>query len=425
MDRLKKSNELAAHFFRHEYAKMVAVIAKYFGLGQLNLAEDIVQDTLLEAITSWDYRGIPENPTAWLYTVAKNKALNAANRKKYRDQYEIEAQHRQTGHSLDASVDEIFTDARIADDQLRMMFACCHSSLSQESQVALILKTLCGLSITEIAKAYITNEETMNKRLVRARKTLRQNNVRFAIPEPAEITARIDAVLKTIYLLFNEGYSATKGRRVIRYDLCMDAVRLVELLVGNKLFQGRATIHALLALMLLNASRFNARENEAGDIIEMAKQDRTEWDQKLINKGLAHLDRIEDSGEVSVYHFMAGISAYHCTAPDYAQTDWRGILALYDGLISHDSSPVVQLNRAIAISYVHGHARAIEVVEGLVSTALKDYYLLHSTLAELYRKAGRYAEAQASLVKAIDMGPTDSELRLLNFKLEHCNSLLK
>ncbi len=423
---MTQSKELAEHFFRHEYSKMVAVMTRYFGISQVDLAEDVVQDTLLEAIKFWEYKGIPDNPKAWLYTVAKNKALNAIKRKKLQNRYENEIEHAHAGQNLEASIDQLFSEQRIADDQLRMIFACCHPVISQESQIALILKTLCGLSISEIAKAYLTTNETINKRLVRARKILRQNHIQFEIPDKKELEDRLNTVLKTIYLLFNEGYSATNGSRLIRYELCMEAIRLVELIISNSSFKSNTPVHALLALMLLDAARFEARQDGEGNIIEMSKQDRSKWSQALINKGLYHLDKITESRQISIYHVLATISAYHCSSPNYESTDWSAILSLYDTLLIFDHSPIVLLNRAIAVAKIHGSEQAIaELVELESTDALKNYYLLHSTLAELYIEQKQYEKAANSLEKAIQLTRNDAEIRLLTSKLEHCNKELK
>jgi len=423
---MTQSKELAEHFFRHEYSRMVAVITRYFGIGQVDLAEDIVQDTLLEAIKFWDYKGIPDNPKAWLYTIAKNKALNAIKRKKFQNRCENETQYAHVEQNLDASIDELFAEQRIADDQLRMIFACCHPSISQEAQIALILKTLCGLSITEIAKAYVTTNETINKRLVRARKTLRQNHIQFEIPNKKEVEDRLNTVLKTIYLLFNEGYSATQGSKLIRYELCVEAIRLAELIISSRSFKSNTLVHALLALMLLDASRFEARQDEEGNIVEMSKQDRSKWNQALINRGLLHLDKIKESRQISIYHVLATISAYHCSSPNYESTNWSAILSLYDTLIIFDHSPIVLLNRAIAVAKIHGSAQAIaELVELEFTGALKNYYLLHATLAELYIEQKQYEKAASSLKKAVQLTRNDSEIRLLTSKLERCKQELK
>jgi RNA polymerase sigma-70 factor (ECF subfamily) len=426
VDVMTQSKELAEHFFRHEYSRMVAVITRYFGIGQVGLAEDVVQDTLLEAIKFWDYKGIPDNPKAWLYTVAKNKALNAIKRKKFQNRYENETRYADVEQYLDASIDELFAEQRIADDQLRMIFACCHPAIAPEAQIALILKTLCGLSISEIAKAYLTTNETINKRLVRARKTLRQNDIQFEIPSEKELEDRLNTVLKTIYLLFNEGYSATNGSKLIRYELCMDAIRLAELIISHSSFKSNTLVHALLALMLLDASRFEARQDEEGNIIEMAKQDRSKWSQALINKGLYHLGKIQESRQISIYHVLATISAYHCSSPNYESTNWGAILSLYDTLIIFDHSPIVLLNRAIAVAKIHGSGQAIAELVELESTgALENYYLLHSTLAELYIEQKQYEKAANSLEKAVQLTRNDAEIRLLTSKLERCKKELK
>ena len=413
-------NILAEHFFRHEYAKMVAVITRYFGLEQLNLAEDIVQDTLLEAITSWDFKGIPENPTAWLYTVAKNKALNALSRTKYQQKYESEFRHLRSSESLESSVEEVFAEEKVADDQLRMMFACCHPSISPDAQITLMLKTLCGLSIHELANAYLTAEDTINKRLVRARKTLRQKQISLDFPAAGEMTTRLETVIKSIYLLFNEGYNASNGKDHIRFDLCMEAIRLAKLISENRLFRENTTIHALLALMLLNAARFNARIDNQGMIIEMEKQDRRHWHQPLIAEGLSHLEKIKKDEAISDFHFMAAISAIHCTTSHYQQTDWKQILSLYDGLLMLNPSPIVKLNRTVAYANVHGYPKAILQAEALLPTELKEYHHLHSTLAEFYLKARRYNKACSSLVTAIQLNPNEAELKLLKARLTDC-----
>lgn len=423
---MTQSKELAEHFFRHEYAKMVAVMTRYFGTGQVDRAEDIVQDTLLEAINFWEYKGIPDNPQAWLYTVAKNKALNAIKRKKLHNRHENEIKNGHGEPHLEISIDELFSEQRIADDQLRMIFACCHPAIAQESQIALVLKTLCGLSISEIAKAYLTNNETINKRLVRARKILRHNHVQFEIPSQTELENRLNTVLKTIYLLFNEGYSATNGSRLIRYELCTEAIRLAELIISHSSFKSNTPVHALLALMLLDAARFEARQDGAGNIIEMSKQDRSKWSPGLINQGLYHLGKIQESRQISIYHVLATISAYHCTSPSYASTDWRAILSLYDTLLLFDHSPIVLLNRAIAVSRIHGSGQAIaELVELEATGALRNYYLLHSTLAELYFEQKQYEKAADRLEQAIQLTRNDAEIRLLSSRLENCKQELK
>jgi RNA polymerase sigma factor (sigma-70 family) len=253
-------DQLIDRLFRNEYGKLVAVLTRLFGTENLDLAEDVVQDSLVEAMKDWPYKGVPDNPTAWLYKVAKNKALNILNREKYKRKYSSDvAHHLQSSWTAVPALDYLFSDHEIKDDQLRMIFTCCHPSLSKDSQIALTLKTLCGFSMAEIAHAFFTTEDTVNKRLVRARQKIREASLPFEVPAREEIQKRVDAVLETIYLVFNEGYSASTGDLIIRFELCEEAIRLAELLVASPAIGNKSFVYALLALMLLNAARFNAR----------------------------------------------------------------------------------------------------------------------------------------------------------------------
>lgn len=416
----QESKALAEHFFRQEYAKMVSVITRYFGLDKVNMAEDVVQDTLVEAISNWEFKGIPENPEAWLYTVAKNKALNLLKRNKYLDQYKNQVE------TMDqSSVETIFSDERIADDQLRMMFACCHPAISQESQVSLMLKTLCGLSIGEIASAFLTSNDTINKRLVRARRTLKSEDVSFEMPDSTRLEGRLDTVLKTIFLLFNEGYSASKGNRLIKYELCLEAIRLTELIVNHKDFTKFSAPNALLSLMLLNASRFQARVDQEGHFVRMVHQDRSIWNQQLISRGLRHLQKINASQEIGLYHILATISAYHSTAKTYESTNWPAILKMYDALASFDKSPLVQLNRAIALAQVEGAKQAIRVLLALEKEVPASYYLFHSTLADLYIETEDFNSAITRLKKALKHVRVDSEVEIIRKRIAVCKEHLK
>ncbi|GAB5523190.1 MAG: sigma-70 family RNA polymerase sigma factor [Roseivirga sp.] len=415
----QESKALAEHFFRQEYAKMVAVITRYFGLDKVNMAEDIVQDTLVEAISNWEFKGIPENPEAWLYTVAKNKALNLLKREQYQQTY---AQQLKTMDQ--SSVESIFSEEQIADDQLRMMFAFCHPAISQESQVSLILKTLCGLSIGEIASAFLTSNETINKRLVRARKALKEKEVSFDLPDSTDLQGRLDTVLKTIFLLFNEGYSASRGNRLIKYELCLEAIRLTELVSNHKDFTKYSGPNALLSLMLLNASRFEARVDQQGNFVRMVHQDRSLWNQQLISRGLWHLQKINESEEIGLYHILAAISAYHCTAPSYEATDWPAILKMYDALSSFDKSPLVQLNRAIALARVEGPEAAIKVLLALEKELPPSYYLFHSTLADLYIETADYQQALVRLEQALKHAEVNSEVEIIRKRIAICQEKL-
>ncbi|MBO3697616.1 RNA polymerase sigma factor [Roseivirga sp. E12] len=415
----KESKALAEHFFRLEYAKIVAVITPYFGLSKIDLAEDIVQDTLLEAIHTWEYKGIPDNPAAWLYTVAKNKALNSLKRIEIEKKY-IES----TTYPLLTS-ETTFSEEQIADDQLRMMFACCNPAISQDAQISLILKTLCGLSIGEIANAFVTSNETINKRLVRARKVLKDIQAPFEIPNDQVLEERLIAVHKTVFLLFNEGYSTSKGDQLINYELCLEAIRLTELISNHPKFASHSSPHALLALMLLNASRFKARMADDGAIIRMVDQDRSLWDQRLIGLGLQHLGKIPDHNEVSIYHILATISAYHCTSKNYESTNWEGILKMYDVLISIDNSSLVRLNRAIALAKVEGAKAGIKELLNIEKTIPPAYHLFHTTLAELYMETEQFDIAIIWFQEALKLKVSNKEKQLITNRIEVCSQGLK
>ena len=411
---------LVDHFFRHETGKLIAVLTRIFGPHNLEFAEDVVQDTLLEAIKVWNYKGIPEYPVPWLYRVAKNKALNIVNREKYKRKYATEAAHfLKSEWTADAALENLFSESEIRDDQLRMMFTCCHPSVSEDSQIALTLKTLCGFSLSEISKAFLTSEENINKRLVRARQKIRDGDIPFEVPATEYLEERLDAVLQTIYLLFNEGYKASAGPGLIRYELCAEAIRLGEIITGTQIIKDKSKVLACLALMYLNASRFDARQNENGEILTMAEQDRSRWNKTLIQKGFNCLELAAADKEISVYHILASVSACHCLAADFASTDWHTILSLYDKLMEIDPSPIVALNRAVALSKVKGVDSAIEALETLKDIpSIKGYHLYYSTLGEFYMSAGRLSEAKRALETAITLSDLPAEQTLLRKRLE-------
>lgn len=419
--RYEKVTHLVDHLFRHETGKLNAVLTRIFGPHNLELAEDVVQDTLLEAINIWNYKGVPENPVAWLYKVAKNKAFNIVNREKYKREYASEVVHLlKSEWTANAALDNLFSESEIKDDQLRMMFTCCHPSISGDSQISLTLKTLCGFSIPEIAKAFLTTEENINKRLVRARQKIRDDKIPFEVPHGINLEKRLHSVLQTIYLLFNEGYSASTGNDLIRYELCVEAIRLAEIIAVDTSIQDKSNVFACLALMYLNASRFKARQNEKGEILTMAEQDRSQWDRILMQKGFNYLEQAAGK-DISVYHILAAISAYHCSAVTFESTDWKSILLLYDKLAEADHSPLVILNRSIAVSKVKGIDIAIAELEKIKnSPSLKSYYLLYSTLGEFCMQAGRFNEAQTYLETAISLSNLPAEKELLQRKLDTC-----
>ena len=413
--------QLVDHLFRHESGKLVAVLTGTFGIGHLELAEDVVQDSLVEALTHWRYEGLPDDPSAWLFRVAKNKALNILNRRKYHRKYIAEATTAtEAADTAEPVTLHLPSDQEIQDDQLRMIFTCCHPAISPDSQIALALKTLCSFSIAEIARAFLTSEATITKRLKRARQSIRDAAIPFEIPRGKDLAPRVSAVLETIYLLFNEGYSASKGDDLIRYELCEEAIHLARIVATDRNIRHKENAEALLALMFLNASRFRARQDNEGTPLTMAEQDRSLWDGRLRDTGLQYLSAAATNDAISAYHLMAAISAQHCIAPDYESTDWDNILSLYDSLILLDHSPVVSLNRAIALAKVKGPEAALAELDHIGDEpAMGNYYLFHSTQAEFFIQANDQPRATAALKKAIQMAPIPSIKNLLKRKLNH------
>ncbi|QQR87332.1 MAG: sigma-70 family RNA polymerase sigma factor [Flavobacteriales bacterium] len=402
--------ELTDRLFRHEAGRMVGALTRLFGTQHLELAEDVVQETLLKAMRDWPYHGVPENPAAWLHRVAKNLAIDQLRRKSRGVELLKEnAALLRSEWTLSATVAEAFSEETIADDQLRMLFACCHPSIPQEQQVALALRTLCGFSVAEIARAFVTNEETINKRLYRAREAFRAIG-RVELPPTQELPLRLQPVLATIYLLFNEGYNSTDHKDLIREDLIEEALRLGDMLVRHPLTAGSQS-HALLALMLFHAARSEARLDADGAIILLADQDRSRWDRRLILLAERFLQEAGRGGDVSAYLLEAGIAGIHAHAPSFEETDWSTIVALYDRLLTLAPTAIVRFNRAIAVSKAQGAAaglKALEAVEGLAK-----WHLYHAARGDLLRELERKDEALVAYDHAMDLTASPAETALL------------
>ena len=394
---------------------MTSVLTGIFGTHNLILVEDIIQDTLIEAIRNWTYKGIPENHVAWLYKVAKNKALNAIKRESYQEKFFSERLSSLKEQQIsEMSLTKLFSEESISDDQLRMMFMCCHPSISQDSQIALMLKTLCGFNISEIARAFLSNNESINKRLVRARKTIREADIPFEVPSEQQLDKRVDAVLEAIYLLFNEGYSASSGEKLIRVELCKESIRLAEMLVNHNSITNKTNIYALIALMQLNSSRFNAREDEHGNIMTLRQQNRASWDYHIMEQGFSNLAKAAIDSHISKYHILATISAYHCSSKDFESTDWKSIVTLYDKLLTIDNSPIVILNRAIALSQAGNIKKALlELARIEEDKIIKSNYLFYSAKAEFHIQINDYDMAKKTLEKAIELAPLPKEKEML------------
>ena len=400
------AQELTEHFFRNEYGKLVAVISRQLGYEHVELAEDVVQDTLLKAVQHWEMNGIPENPQAWLYTTAKNRLLNVLRKKRVR------LKHDNTlGNSDEASIfsTELYV---IDDDMLRMMFVCCSQDIPENSQLALVLKTLCGFSLSEIANAFLTTTETINKRLVRGRKILREQNIDFDFS--SDINKSIETVLKAIYLLFNEGYKTTEGENLIRHDLCLEAIRLAKVIERNKNVANKSNCYALTALMYFDISRFDARVDEEGCIIEMKNQERGKWNKEFINQGVYYLSKSTEKNAVSIYHILATISGIHCTAPTYEDTDWKTILNLYDQYLLLDHSFLVKMNRTIALANVNGVTTAINELEKL---EIERNHTFYAILGDFYLQYSDNKKASKYLSKAITLTQNIIEKKSLEKKL--------
>ena len=411
--------QVVEHFFRHEAGKMISTLTRIFGVEHLNRAEDVVQETLIRALQTWPFYGIPKKPSAWITQVAKNLALDLIRRDKIFRTKEAEITHLMEQISADSDVGDVGSgDKAITDDRLRMMFTCCHPLIPQEIQVALALKTLCGFSPAEIARAFLTSEAAIAKRLTRAKQRIREARIAFEIPVGEELSRRLDGVLQTLYLLFNEGYKASGGEHLIRSELCHEAIRLTALLAEHPA-GNRPRSHALLALMLLNGARLPARLDAEGNILRLEEQNRSQWDQAMIARGLYHLMQSTAADEAGEYHLQAAITACHCAAVDYESTDWPRILLLYDRLIEVDDSPVVALNRAVAVAQVHGPRAGIEAVEAIHHRQQLDcYYLLYAVLGEIEADLNHRQAAMKHFRKALELATIKSEQVFLTKKIQ-------
>jgi RNA polymerase sigma-70 factor (ECF subfamily) len=354
--------------------------------------------------------------------VSKNKAINIINREVYKRHYSKEAVYElESNNTYETNIDQLFSEEEIEDDQLRMIFTCCHPSISPSAQIALALKTLCGFSIPEIAKAFLTSENNINKRLVRARQKIRENKILFEVPSGNDLENRLEAVLKTIYLLFNEGYNASAGNEMIRFELCEEAIRLVQMISKNSHVKSKSDALALQALMQLNISRFKARQDADENILTLELQNRKLWDYALMEQGFISLEAAAREKNISSYHILAAISACHCSALNYDATDWTMILSLYNDLVKIDSSPIVLLNRAIAVSKVDGPLQGIADLASIdAGQLLGGYHYYYSTLATFYMESEQFVMAMATLEKAIKLAPLSAEKKLLQSKLELC-----
>ncbi len=406
-----QQKELIPHLFRTEFTKITAVLAKQFGIEHIELAEDIASETFLAALESWSYKGLPENPTAWLYTVAKNKAKNHF----ARNQVFKEKIYTQLKSSQE-QVDELeidLSEKNIIDSQLQMLFAICHPAIPPESQVGLALRILCGFGIDEIANAFLTNKETINKRLYRAREKLREEKITISFPGETEIDKRLETVLTTLYLLFNEGYYSESNDTIMRNDLCFESMRLTQLLIENEQ-TNQPSVNALMALMCFHSSRFEARKKEDGEMVLYDDQDESLWDQELISKGGYFLNEASQGNKISKYHMEASIAYWHTIKND-SKEKWENILQLFNKLLQLEYSPIAALNRTYALSKANGKAEAIAEAERL---DLKDNHFYYTLLGELYKNLDN-SKANMNFQQALALARTQTDRELIQKKVEH------
>jgi RNA polymerase sigma factor (sigma-70 family) len=395
--------------WRIESARLIAGLTRL--VRDVGLAEDLAQDALVAALEQWPESGVPENPGAWLMATAKHRAIDLLRRRA-----RLERKHEELGRQLkEAEEPEIETalDDGVEDDLLRLIFMTCHPVLSRDARVALTLRLLGGLTTSEIARAFLATEATIAQRIVRAKRTLAEARVPFEVPSERERAARLDSVLEVVYLVFNEGYSATAGDDWIRPSLCAEALRLGRILA--ELAPAEPEVHALVALMELQASRLPARVGADGVPVRLLDQDRARWDRVLITRGLAALERAQAlGGGLGPYGLQAAIAACHARAGTAEETDWVRIAALYDALCQLAASPVVELNRAVAVAMAFGPAAGLELVDALAAEpALEAYHLLPSVRAELLARLGRESEARAELQRAASLARSERERELL------------
>jgi RNA polymerase sigma factor (sigma-70 family) len=416
--------EPSEHLFRREAGRMVATLTRIFGTHNLALAEDVVQDAFCRAFEVWKLRGVPENPSAWLMATAKNRAIDALRRERTARTFEPELSRLvQSEWTLTPAVAELFATSAVKDDLLRMMFSCCHPRLPEESQVALMLNILCGFSIDEVAAAFVSTHSAMEKRISRAKKVLASSKRLFDVSAGAEFSTRLPAVQRALYLLFNEGYHGASAESVVRADLCREAMRLTAILLEHPLGAIPATF-ALAALMHLDAARLPTRTDSSGNLSSLFDQDRSQWDSGLIAEGQRLLDLSATGPDLSEYHVEAAIAWVHATARTCDETNWGHVVSLYDMLMTIRPSPVVALNRAIAIGQHEGPALGLEEIRAIADRdRLANYPFYFAAQGEFEFRSGMYEIAQEQFRKALAVARNSMEREFLQKRISACEQV--
>lgn len=386
------------HLLRHDSGRMAAVLTRIFGFHRIDQIEDSIQEALLKALKTWPYKGIPENSTAWLIQVAKNHLLDQLRKENKSVAFDEEV--RETDRLTSKAEERIFFDDEISEDQLRIIFACCHPSIPKDSQIALTLKTVGGFNNHEIASAFLAKRTAVDKILVRAKQKLKKHRKHFDIPKPDMIAPRLEAVLKVIYLMFNEGYMASEGDNLVKKDLCFEAIRLVNLLASFPVTDMPRT-NALAALLHFQGSRLAARSLGDGIPVLLSEQDRSEWDRGMIAKGVAYLRASAKGDEVTEYHLQAEIASHHALAESFESTDWSSILECYESLYAKEPSPIVAVNKAYSLSRVVGPRKGLQELSGANVSGLEEYYPYYIVVAELQAETGDLSLASESYKRAL------------------------
>ncbi len=413
--------ELEDHLFRREAGRMVATLTRIFGFHNLALAEDVVQDAFCRALEVWKFRGLPENPSAWLMATAKNRALDVLRRERTARTFAPELGRLfESEWTLAPTVEELFAAHAIRDDLLRMMFSCCHPRLPEEAQVALMLHILCGFSVSEVASAFVSTDAAIEKRITRAKKVLATSKKLFDVAASPEFSARLPAVQRALYLLFNEGYHGASPESAVRAELCQEAMRLSAVLLEHPLGKTPAT-YALAALMCFDAARLPARVNSSGDLRSLFDQDRSRWNENLVAEGQRLLDLSASGPELTEYHVEAAIAWVHASAHRAEDTDWAMIVSLYDKLMAIRPSPVVALNRAIAVAQHQGPERGLEEIRAITnSERLASYPFYHAALGEFELRSRKHEIARGHFRTALALARNPTERQFFEQRITAC-----
>jgi RNA polymerase sigma-70 factor (ECF subfamily) len=410
---------LVDHLFRHEAARMTATLARILGPARIDLIEDVVQEALLTALGRWPHDGVPANPTAWLVQVAKRRALDVLRREQLVDDRETQIRD-EIARWGNAESPEISDDSAILDDQLRMIFICCHPEIPAEARVTLTLKLAGGFGAREIARAFLAEETAIHQRLVRAKRRIRDGGLAFEMPETTQLAERLDSVLEVLYAMFTEGHTAHAGDALLRRDICEEAMRLGALLLRHPAVAA-PEVHALMALFHLQAARFDTRAGDDGELLLLADQDRLQWDREHIAAGLRHLERSAAGTRKTRYHLEAELAACHTLSPSWEATNWRRIVELYEQLLEAMDSPIVALNRAIAVAEVSGPMAGLTELKHLEGqSVLRRYPPYDAAVGEMLRRLGRYQEAGAHFARAAERVGSAPVRRFLERRLREC-----